>query len=344
MRQIDDFEMALRAYPQIGQPLAIESLGASGGLSGARFWRLATADGRLCLRRWPGEQADADRLAWIHRVLKHVASRGFTRLPLPLTTREGQTWTQCQDHLWQLEPWLLGKADRSPEPRPKKLAAAMTALAEFHAAASDFPLIEPPMAPAPGIRRRYERLVWWTETGIGQLVRTATGSSPDDSRLILKVVRLFERGSSRVQALLDEARQICVPLAPCIRDIWHDNVLFIGEQVSGIVDFGAMQPDSRAADVARLLGSMAQDDPAGWQVGLASYQSTRRLSEDEMRLVEAFDRANSLLSALNWTQWLYLERRQFDNLNQVSARLLTAVARMDQLAAGSIHASLRNPN
>lgn len=110
-------------------------------------------------------------------------------------------------------------------------------------------------------------------------------------------------------------------------------MLFVGDDVSGLIDFGAMQPDSVAADIARLLGSLAGDDRQAWTTGLAAYESVRPLSEPERTLIPIFDQANTVLSGLNWLQWIYLDRRQFDNRQAVMQRLDGNLPRLALLAA-----------
>ena len=51
-----------------------------------------------------------------------------------------------------------------------------------------------------------------------------------------------------------------LPLSPAIRDIHHDHVLFSGDQVTGLVDFGILRIDTPLADMARLVGSLVADD------------------------------------------------------------------------------------
>ncbi len=83
-------------------------------------------------------------------------------------------------------------------------------------------------------------------------------------------------GAGTLASRAGAAELLAAPLQPCIRDVWHDHVLFVGDDVSGLVDFGAMQPDSVAADIARLLGSLAGDDRQAWTIGLAAYESVQR--------------------------------------------------------------------
>ena len=119
-----------------------------------------------------------------------------------------------------------------------------------------------------------------------------------------------------------------VPLQPCIRDIWHDHVLFQGEEVSGLIDFGALRIENVATDVARLLGSLVGNDKRGWQRGLDAYAEVRPLSSDELQLAEAFDLSGTLLGGINWVQWIYLEERQFEDRGAVLGRLGEHVARL----------------
>ena len=119
--------------------------------------------------------------------------------------------------------------------------------------------------------------------------------------------RLVPLAIARLAPLAD----VPLPLQPCIRDVWHDHVLFDGDTVTGLVDFGAMQIDTPATDVARLLGSLVGDDANGWQEGLTAYSAVRPLTEQESLAVVALDTAGTILAVCNWIRWIYVERRQF---------------------------------
>ena len=74
------------------------------------------------------------------------------------------------------------------------------------------------------------------------------------------------------------------PLQPCLCDVWHDHVLFDGDRVTGLVDYGAVKIDHPAVDVARLLGSLVGDDAEGWAAGLTAYREVRPFSAEEEEL------------------------------------------------------------
>jgi Ser/Thr protein kinase RdoA (MazF antagonist) len=110
-------------------------------------------------------------------------------------------------------------------------------------------------------------------------------------------------------------------LQPCLRDIWHDHVLFSEDRTTGLIDFGALREECVVGDVARLLGSLVRGDRGEWQTGLAAYRETRTLDGDELYLLEVFHATATLLAGMNWLRWIYLEKRTFDEPDRVLGRL-----------------------
>lgn len=323
----------LAAYPDDCRSGVIQSLGSAGGFSGARFWRLTTKAGPLCLRRWPRGGASPERLEFIQAVLWHVVREGFERVPLPLSTCVRKGYVHHAGFFWELAPWMPGTADFAENPTPEKLCDAMAALAEFHLAAASFPLPNPPVGVSPGICGRLDQLRSWLTGDIDRLCAAVKpGLWPDLERRAEIVFRLVPKAAPGVLTLLENAAARDVPLQPCIRDIWRNHVLFEGDRVSGLIDFGSMGADSVAADVARLLGTTAGDDAQWWQAGLADYCSVRPLSEAEVSLVYAFDRSTVLMAGLNWIDWIYRERRDFDHREAIPPRLDEILARLEHLA------------
>jgi Ser/Thr protein kinase RdoA (MazF antagonist) len=329
---------AIARYPVDCHPTRIHRLGSAGGFSGARFWRLETPRGMLCLRRWPGEfpaYPAPEQLAFIHSVLEHVHRRGFMKIPVPIRALNGQSFVSLAAHLWESTPWLPGSANYLPERNPRKLTAAMQALARWHRAAVDFPWNDQSAMPSPGIEARLLQIDWLRSGGFDRLVNAVHPAQVRDPnsaelvRLARQLFVLYPRVEASIRPKLLAAREICVPLQPCIRDVWHDHVLFEGEEVSGLIDFGALKVESVAGDVARLLDSMAGDDLPAWQTGLAAYGTIRPLSDDELFLVSAFDESLALLSGMNWLDWIFLSGRVFDDLKQVISRLRTVVDRLE---------------
>ena len=319
----------LAEFPAASGPKRVEWLTSHGGLSGARLWRVEMRDTSFVLRQWPAEHPTPERLRFIHAVLAHAFYRGCTRLSVPVAARDGETFVVRQGRLWELAPWLPGEASFECEPAGGKLANAMHLLAQFHLACGDF---DPHSGSSPGLVERTRRLAELDARLLASLFR-AVESSPVNStidELARKLLATLPHAAAR--PLLAPAASLQFPLQPCLRDIWHGNLLFVGDEVTGVVDFGAMQVDSPALDVARLLGSMASDDAEKWRSGLAAYEARRPLSADEHAAIPAADASGTVLGCVNWLRWLYVERRQFSDLAAVEMRMKSLAMRLRHLA------------
>jgi homoserine kinase type II len=336
VREIDEI---LQLYPPNCRPTRIEPLGNAGGMSGAQFWRLATLCGESALRRWPTEHPTPERLQFIHTVLAHAASRGITALSIPITTRRGQSFVQHAGHLWELTPWMPGSADYALSPSDVKLRAAMTTLAQIHIALASYPIaasqwLARDITPT-SITNRLARLRELSSGGHEFLSRAVDDQHwPDLAPLARQFLSVLPAAVPHAIAQLEPLTTIALPVQPCLRDIWHDHVLFTGDTVTGIVDFGAIDIDSPACDIARLLGSLAGDDRSSWQMGLAAYSAVRQLSAEELRAVKALDLSGTLLAGCNWIRWIYVEGRRFEDPAQVIRRFREIVARIAKPRSG----------
>src|SRR5205807_5437780 len=87
----------------------------------------------------------------------------------------------------------------------------------------------------------------------------------------------------------------CLPLQPCLCDIWHDHVLFDGAAVTGIVDYGSVKRDHISVDLARLLGSLAGSAAELRQVGVEAYARLHPLSTEEKLLIDQLDETGTLV-------------------------------------------------
>ncbi len=330
----------LKRFPGRLDLMPAEDLGSAGGFSGARFWRIRAEGQTYGLRRWPREHPDPRRLEYIHSVLRHVAENGFDKIPLPVLCQDGRSSVVEDGHSWELTPWLPGRADFCEQPSDTRLRACMQALARFHLAAATHPSARPAGRPSPGIQKRRDQL---QDLCSGRLKLVAgsvkRGDWPELPARANKLLTLFPRCAPSLTEKLREASTLSVPLQPVIRDIWHDHVLFVGDEVSGIVDFGAMRVESVAGDIARLLGSLIADDEIRRQAGLGYYTDIRRLSREEAALVEVFDKSGVLLSGLNWLDWIYVQGRQFEDRERILIRLDQAICRLELLAAAGFQAT-----
>ena len=142
----------------------------------------------------------------------------------------------------------------------------------------------------------------------------------------------FRKTADFVADALVQARRWMVPIQPCIRDIHREHVLFEGNRVTGLVDFGAMRHDSCAGDIARLIGSLAGDDKQLWAVGIDAFRQVFPLGDSERHLARVYDASGVLLSGMNWLEWIFVDGRQFGDRAAVMSRFEEIADRLAVLA------------
>ena len=260
---------------------------------------------------------------------------------MPVTALDGTTFFEVDEHVWQLEPWMPGVADYWKNPSAARLEAAMICLARWHLAAARFQPRESEhtwffyeqAGKSPGLTERAREIVRRNSQECEILHRRlATSAWKEFAHLGKYILDHFVRLAPRIEKQLQLGLDSVVPVQPCLRDVWHDHVLFTGDDVTGLVDPHAARSDCVACDLARLLGSLVGDDRAGWDAGIAAYQSVRPLALSELALVELFDQSAVLLGGMTWLDWHCLEGRTFDDRERVLGRLRTMLGRLDVLA------------
>ncbi len=299
------------------------------GLSGGEIWEVPARDRVWGVRRWPASCA-VDRLSQIHHLLNGLRDAGPPLplplpIPLPLPDSGEKSWVALEDGFWQVEPWMPGRADFAADPREEKLAAVCRVLAEFHRVAVAAHGIR--LGHNPAVERRITALrrhaaQWDRYVSALQHPQTPRASS---AREILNVARTL--APWWLQQLQSQPAEP-IRLIPCLRDIWHDHVLYQDVVVSGLVDFGALDYDTPATDLARLLGSLLGDDAPRRQSAVAYYLAIRELSPQEQSQIDLLDRSGVLVAGLNWIQWLWIEGRTFPDAAVVDHRLSAIAARL----------------
>jgi len=314
----------------------MQSLGLQGGFSGAIVWRISMPNQDLCLRRWPQVHPTIDGLSSIHGLLQHIAQAGYRLAPVPLPTLAGQSFFLNEDHLWELAPWMPGEASFHKQPSYEKLASAMMTLADFHRAAENYSSAGngARVAPSPGLVSRLEILRSLQRGELEQLWKETRSAETSDLReLAFELLEGIGRPLDDVTNQLEAIATVPLPLQWCLRDVRHDHLLFTGEQVTGLIDFGAVAVDSVACDLARLIGSMVNDRADDWQKALEAYDQRRQLSIDERRAIAGFDAGGTICSATNWVRWLFVEGRSFPQIHALHDQLVWLRDRLASLSS-----------
>ena len=325
---------------------AVEDLGSGGGFSGAQLWKLNGSASSLCLRRWPNSHPDRERLAWIHLVLAHAKHNECTFVAAPIRSLKDETFTTEDGSLWEVTPWMPGVADFNLNPSDVKLSNAMEALARFHLASAQVSL---DFRQSTNLQARLSQLNHLPAKL--EQIKASSFANQDTPTINLAELLANIEIADRIIAptlrnQLPDFAAMTWPVQPVIRDVWHDHILFSRDDVTGLVDFGAMQMDHVSLDIARLLGSLRftrdkqidlsgrpSDDLSYWQAAITAYSQIRRLNEAEIALIPLLDASGILLGSMSWLNWILIENRSFENLEWVQARIEFLVRRLQQLIA-----------
>lgn len=310
------------------------------GFSGALILRVQTDDRSYCLRRWPGDGLPQQRLRGLHRFLQYLAESGIDQISVPLSDSAGQSLIESDGRLWQLEPWMPGTADFHELPTPERLRSAMQTLARLHLAAREY--VCPPSgrkwfdrhsaAPSPACGERLNLLRDWTPSRQSAArTQLSNASSPEFSRVAREVLELFEVARRPVERELVALQYVPFLLHPCLRDVWHDHLLFTGDELTGLIDPSAARTENVAADLSRLLRSLVPEDRGWWDVAMTAYGDIRPLSMVEYQLLGALDRSGVALSGMTWIDRFVSGRLREDELPRVVVRLESIRDRLTQL-------------
>ncbi len=248
----------LSAY-DLGDLLAYK--GIAEGVENSNFL-LHTSRGYFILTLYEKRVAAAD-LPFFLGLMEHLAARGLT-CPQPVQTRAGETLGRLAGRPAAIVTFLDGMWIRRPS--ATHCAGLGRALAELHLAGSDFKM------------RRTNAL---SVTGWQSLFAVARS------------------GADGVQAGLSEAIAAeldCLarswprdlPQGVIHADLFPDNVFFLGDKVSGLIDFYFACTDTLAYDVAICLNAWCFESDHSYNVTkgralLQAYSARRPLSAAERK-------------------------------------------------------------
>jgi homoserine kinase type II len=328
---LQEASQVLAQFPGASGCAKIIPQGNRGGFSGAGLWRVESDECNLCLRAWPAEGMTTERLTEIHHLMAKARDTGLAFVPAVMKDRRGGSWVASGGRLWELTTWMNGQADFHAHPSFGRARAAFVALARLHLV---WALTSGSSGPCPGVQRRLEAAREWRT-----LVLSGWRPSfiPDNTD---PVQPWAERAWQRLQKAADRIIDQLGPWAsrsftlhPCLCDVWHDHILFEGDRVTGIVDYGGVKWDHVSVDLARLLGSMLGDDAELRTAALRAYSGLRPLSLEEEALIAVLDETGTRIGAMNWLKWLYLEESNYEDRGAVARKLAELVKRIENEAS-----------
>jgi homoserine kinase type II len=207
-------------------------------------------------------------------LMEHLANRGLT-CPQPVKNRAGKTLGKLAGRPAALVTFLDGMWIRRPS--PGHCAAVGEALAKLHLAGADFKLQRANALSVGGWRALYD----------------ASAARADQVRPGLSAALTKEL------AHLEDAWPRDLPQGVIHGDLFPDNVFFLGDRLSGLIDFYFACIDTLAYDVAICLNAWCFEPDHSYNVTkgrnlLQTYAKTRPLSAAEREALPLLCRGAAL--------------------------------------------------
>ncbi|PTM47102.1 homoserine kinase [Sphingomonas aerolata] len=242
------------------QGVLVSAKGIAEGVQNSNYLVETTAD-RFILTLYE-EWTSTDDLPFFLAMLDHLAAAG-NPVPRALPDRDGLAIQQLAGRSACLIEFLTGVSVSHPTPAQARAAGA--AMGQLHAGLADF---APTRANPLG-----------ADTWRPLLERCGAGIDTIAPGLFARI----EAALARVLAQWPRD----LPVAAIHTDLFPDNVLMLGDRVTGVIDFYFACTDIRAYDLAVMHSAWAFDatgeryDPAIGAALIAGYESRFALSEAE---------------------------------------------------------------
>ena len=254
---LDDLSEWMTQF-NLGKALALK--GISSGIENSNFF-LTTMSGEYVLTVF--EKLSFEQLPFYLHLMRHLAERGVL-VPAPVTNRNGEIIHTLHGKPASIVGKLEGESQL--DPKPVHCAAVGAMLAKMHLAAADF-----------GIRQPNLRgLDWWKKT-----VPVVLPYLPEAAQHLLRAeihTQVAFAGSPVHHRL---------PRGPIHADLFRNNVMFVGERLTGFFDFYFAGCDTWLFDVAVTVNDWCIDlqtgalDHTRLRALLDAYHAVRPFSEDE---------------------------------------------------------------
>jgi len=255
----------------IGELTALK--GITAGIENTNYFA-DTAQGRYVLTLF--ERLSFEQLPFYLHLMKHLAQHGVP-VPDPQADASGEILHTLCGKPAAVVNRLSGSHQLAPDANHCESVGAM--LARMHLAGQDYPRHQPNL----------RGLAWWGET------------VPVVAPFLTPTLRALIEGELAFQQQLGaSAAYAALPRGPIHADLFRDNVMFEGHQLTGFFDFYFAGVDTFLFDIAVCLndwctdlesGRLAEDRAVAF---VAAYDAVRALSSGERRLMPALMRAAAL--------------------------------------------------
>ena len=243
-----------------------------------------TESGRYILTLYE-KRVRREDLPYFLALMQHLVGRGIS-CPLPVKDRAGRTLKELAGRPAALITFLEGLWVRRPN--IEHCHALGDVLAHFHIAGADFPMFRANDLSLPGWRKLVQSI----------------GAGADE------VVPGLAAEIEKELAYLEKRWPSDLPQGVIHADLFPDNVFFLGDKVSGLIDFYFACNDTMAYDVAICLNAWCFESDGSFNITkaramLQAYEGVRPLSEAELKWLPTLARGAALRFLLTRTyDWL----------------------------------------
>lgn len=275
---------------------------------------LRTEQGSFILTLYE-KRVKAEDLPFFMALLEHLAARGI-RCPAPVKQSSGAVLGEVCGRPASIVTFLDGLAIRRP--LPAHCAAVGEALGRLHKAGADFPLTRPNALSVGGWPALYAEAAHRADSvqpGLGEAIEQELarhiGSWPAE-----------------------------LPTGIIHADLFPDNVFFLEDEVSGLIDFYFASTDILAYDVAICLNAWCFEPDESFNIAkgqalLDGYQSQRPLSKAEAASLPQLARGAALR---------FLLTRLVDWLNRPTGALVKPKDPREYLKKLRFHQRITSPS
>lgn len=287
---LEDLASWMTQFP-LGKALAIR--GIASGIENSNFF-IDTEQGEFVLTIF--ENLNFDQLPFYLKLMRHLADRGVL-VPAPIANANGELCVALHGKPAAIVSKLRGSSQM--EPQPNHCAEVGTMLARMHLAAQDFSIYQPNL----------RSLEWWQLT-----VPKVLGFLSDANRQLMQDEIAFQAAFAQTSTYRALAQ------GPVHADLFRNNVMFDGTQLTGFFDFYFAGCDSWLFDVAVTVNDWCIDVETGEldmprvNAMLSAYHAVRPFTSDEQIAWQA------MLRAAAFRFWL---SRVYDFYQPRDAEMLT---------------------
>ena len=266
----DEALEAFLAGYDIGELLSVK--GIAEGVENSNFL-LVTDTGPYILTLYE-KRVKASDLPFFLGLMEHLAARGIT-CPLPVKNRAGDALGELAGRPASIVTFLRGVWVRRP--RMEHCAAVGEALAKLHAAAEGFEIARPNALSVAAWRPLFAMSAERADT-VSQGLRSEIEAELD---------------------YLEERWPAGLPFGVIHADLFPDNVFFLHQQLSGVIDFYFACNDFLAYDAAICVNAWCFEPDGALNITksralLGGYQKVRRFTPEEIAALPLFARGSAL--------------------------------------------------